>query len=80
MLLDINRELLLECMRLNSIAEAKVQAEAERNEVASATASPEGTGKEKEEKEKEKAEKPAPKQTRDYLTREYFEYVFYKLD
>jgi hypothetical protein len=80
LLLDINRELLLECMRLNSIAEAKAQAEAERNEVASATASPEGTGKEKEEKEKERAEKPAPKQTRDYLTREYFEYVFYKLD
>jgi hypothetical protein len=74
LLLEINRELLLECMRLNGIAEAKAQAEAEKNEAASATASPDGTEQEKEDKEKEKLEKPATKQTRDYLTREYFEY------
>ncbi|KAN0104835.1 hypothetical protein V8E51_010580 [Hyaloscypha variabilis] len=73
LLLEINRELLQECMRLNSIAEAKAQAETEKNEAASATASPNGPQKDKEEKEKEKAEKPPPKQTRDYLTREYYE-------
>jgi hypothetical protein len=76
LLLDINRELLLECMRLNSIAEAKAQAEAEKNGAASSTASPDGPEKEKEEKEKEKADKPTPKNTREYLTREYMEYVF----
>lgn len=73
LLLEINRELLLECMRLNSIAESKAQAEAEKNESKSATASPDGA--DKDEREKEKAEKPPPKNTRDYLTREYMEYV-----
>jgi len=80
LLLEINRELLQECMRLNSIAEAKAQAETEKNEAASATASPNGPQKDKEEKEKEKAEKPPPKQTRDYLTREYYEYVLEKCE
>jgi len=75
LLLEINRELLLECMRLNSIAESKAQAEAEKNEAKSATASPDGADKEKDEKEKEKTEKPPPKNTREYLTREYMEYV-----
>jgi hypothetical protein len=74
LLLDINRELLLECMRLNAIAEAKAQAEAEKN--ASSTASPDSAEKEKGEKEKEKADKPTPKNTREYLTREYMESVY----
>ena len=74
LLLEINRELLLECMRLNSIAEGKSQAENEKNEAASTTASPD-TEKEKDEKEKE-GDKPAQKTVRDFLTREYYEYVF----
>lgn len=76
LLLDINRELLLECMRLNSIAEGKLQAETEKNEAASSTASPDGPEKEKEEKEKEKTEKAPAKLIKDYLTREYYEYVY----
>jgi len=77
LLLEINRELLLECMRLNSIAEAKAQAENEKNEAASTTASPDGAEKEKDEKEKEGADKLAAKTVRDFLTREYYEYVLY---
>jgi hypothetical protein len=68
LLLDINRELLLECIRMNAAQAA--QNEAKKDESASSTASPDGTEKEKAEKEKEKAEKAkAP------ATREYFEYV-----
>ena len=69
LLLDINRELLLECIRMNPLAQP-AQNETKKDESASSTASPDGTEKEKAEKEREKPEKPKPQPTR-----EYFEYV-----
>lgn len=62
-------------MRLNSVAEGKQQADDEKNEAASNTASPDGPEKEKDEKEKDTAEKKHFKPIKDYLTREYYEYV-----
>jgi hypothetical protein len=64
LLLDINRELLLECIRMNRLAQP---AEAKKDESASSTASPDGTEKEKAEKEKEKTEKAKPQPTREYF-------------
>ena len=65
LLLEINRELLLEVMRLQA-----AQNEAKKEESAANPASPDGPDKEKTEKEKtEKAEKAKP------ASREYFEYV-----
>jgi hypothetical protein len=59
-LLEINKFLLMEVMRLQA-----AQAEAKKEEAA-ASQSPEGTDKEKAEKEKEKVEKIKPS-SRDYL-------------
>jgi hypothetical protein len=65
LLLEINRELLLEVMRLQA-----AQNEAKKEESTANPASPDGPDKEKAEKEKtEKAEKAKP------ASREYFEYV-----
>jgi hypothetical protein len=67
LLLEINRELLLEVMRLQA-----AQNEAKKEESAANPASPDGPDKEKTEKEKtEKAEKAKP------APREYFEYVHF---
>ena len=65
-LLEINRELLLEVMRLQAIQLAEKQA-ADKEEAAASTNSPESAGDKEKEKEKAKS----------VSSREYFEYVLW---
>lgn len=65
LLLEINRELLLEVMRLQAAQQAEKQAE-KKDEAAANTNSPDSTGENKAEKDKA---------AKSISSREYFEYV-----